>query len=91
MATVLLKQQTNKEDKEKRERNTKIFICISQLLSFESETYNLAIYISRNGMAVNQESFIEKYIYFVTKNPLLANEIEVGLKWVSYIIAGKHK
>ncbi|KAG8184085.1 hypothetical protein JTE90_025395 [Oedothorax gibbosus] len=40
-------------------------------------------------MAVSQESFIEKYVCFVTKNPLLANEIEVGLKWASYIIAGR--
>ncbi|XP_042906657.1 peroxisomal membrane protein PEX16 [Parasteatoda tepidariorum] len=34
-------------------------------------------------------NILENYKSFVIKNPLLANEIEVGLKWTSYIIAGR--
>ncbi|XP_054713045.1 peroxisomal membrane protein PEX16-like [Uloborus diversus] len=37
----------------------------------------------------DQNNFIQNYKLFVTKNPLLANEIEVGLKWMSYIVAGR--
>ncbi|GFU00318.1 peroxisomal membrane protein PEX16 [Nephila pilipes] len=40
-------------------------------------------------MAVNYREYFEKYTYFVTNNPLLANEVEVALKWASYIIAGR--
>ncbi|XP_055948784.1 peroxisomal membrane protein PEX16-like [Argiope bruennichi] len=40
-------------------------------------------------MAENYKQYIEKYRCFVTNNPLLASEIEVALKWASYIVAGR--
>jgi len=33
--------------------------------------------------------YLERYRYFIIKNPLIASEIEVGLKWMSYIAAGR--
>ncbi|GIY04849.1 peroxisomal membrane protein PEX16, partial [Caerostris extrusa] len=40
-------------------------------------------------MAVYCQQYIEKYRLFVTNNPLLASEVEVALKWASYIVAGR--
>ncbi|KFM82634.1 Peroxisomal membrane protein PEX16, partial [Stegodyphus mimosarum] len=40
-------------------------------------------------MATTLVNYLDNYKYFVTKNPLLANEIEVALKWMSYIAAGR--
>lgn len=39
-------------------------------------------------MAENYKQYLDKYRSFVTNNPLLASEIEVALKWASYIVAG---
>lgn len=33
--------------------------------------------------------YLERYRGFIIKNPLVASEIEIGLKWISYIAAGK--
>lgn len=33
--------------------------------------------------------YLERYRGFIVKNPLVASEIEIGLKWMSYIAAGR--
>lgn len=42
-------------------------------------------------MELQLKNYLDRYRYFIIKNPLVAGEIEVGLKWMSYIAAGKKK
>lgn len=40
-------------------------------------------------MASKLDIYLDRYYNFLIKNPLVASEIEVGLKWMSYIAAGR--
>lgn len=40
-------------------------------------------------MELQLKKYLDRYRYFIIKNPLVAGEIEVGLKWMSYLAAGE--